>query len=646
MPITSGDLRAMGFASAQVDAALARASGDGDIALEALLNSHGKRSRDAEEADVAPRANRPRRDPAPAAAATADPAVRSSPGNRNQFRHRSNVWRRVPAPSAAPAAATPAAAARAAAPAAAAPAAAPSAAAAPTRQSWHVWLASNASADAAVFNSTIPAALRCAEALANHKRVAVLAASAAPPGQDPASSSLPEPGPLHEAARIHMSVSKTLSETQLQRQASGLQTNTRKAEDAHSAQLVVSRHRAALELLLDPTVIGAGLTVERITSVHAVLVNGDQHAGELRTTSNARCGSTSFLPPKDVPAAMIAYVAAVNTLCERDDVDEIGAAAAAHSGLIAIHPFHDGNGRMARLLMNFVLVRRGLPFTVVASSTEEQRVEYIKAVRECASRPGAPSNVLALANLLAGVCHRVWAELERLVQRAQRQHAEAAADANVRAARERSRTEGCMICLEEGCNIAALCCGAPCHLNCFAQWLAEAGEPTCCQCREPLPRPPLRPAPPQPAAANAAVAVEEDASSTTTSTTSSSSASGSDSSTTTTTTTTTTAGGNASPASDHSPAPNYSPASPASSPPASHGDDTTTTTSASSDDSTTTTSADASPSRTPSPRSRFDSRGRQVCPHCSSQPARNCANFSCGRCCGSHGYYRCERHHV
>ena len=73
---------------------------------------------------------------------------------------------------------------------------------------------------------------------------------------------------------------------------------------------------------------------------------------------------------------------------------------------------------MARLLMNFVLVRRGLPFTVVASSTEEQRVEYIKAVRECASRPGAPSNVLALANLLAGVCHRVWAALERLVPRA------------------------------------------------------------------------------------------------------------------------------------------------------------------------------------------------------------------------------------
>ena len=61
-----------------------------------------------------------------------------------------------------------------------------------------------------------------------------------------------------------------------------------------------------------------------------------------------------------------------------------------------------------------------------------------------------------------------------------------------------------MICLEQGCNMITVCCGAACHMNCMAKWLSEAATPICCNCREELPRPPPRPAPPAvPAAAPA-----------------------------------------------------------------------------------------------------------------------------------------------
>ncbi len=42
-----------------------------------------------------------------------------------------------------------------------------------------------------------------------------------------------------------------------------------------------------------------------------------------------------------------------------------------------IHPYPDGNGRMARLLMNVLLASGGYPWTVVRV---EDRAEYLKAL--------------------------------------------------------------------------------------------------------------------------------------------------------------------------------------------------------------------------------------------------------------------------
>jgi Fic family protein len=44
-------------------------------------------------------------------------------------------------------------------------------------------------------------------------------------------------------------------------------------------------------------------------------------------------------------------------------------AALAHHRLVAIHPFIDGNGRTARLVMNLLLIREGYPPTIILRST-------------------------------------------------------------------------------------------------------------------------------------------------------------------------------------------------------------------------------------------------------------------------------------
>jgi Fic family protein len=94
-------------------------------------------------------------------------------------------------------------------------------------------------------------------------------------------------------------------------------------------------------------------------------------------------GRHSFPSPAEVPALM------------GDFAQWLGAAPAtpatafdAHRQLVDIHPFNDGNGRTARLLMNLVLIRGGYPPIAVRP---EDRPAYIDALQKAQAGRGAAS---------------------------------------------------------------------------------------------------------------------------------------------------------------------------------------------------------------------------------------------------------------
>jgi Fic family protein len=106
------------------------------------------------------------------------------------------------------------------------------------------------------------------------------------------------------------------------------------------------------------------LTVESLCAWHRTLMTGSptpaQHVGVLRT-EQGWIGGTSPLdahlvtpPPDEVPALVDDVIAYVN----RDDVDPVSQAAIAHAQFEIIHPFADGNGRVGRVLVAWILVRR------------------------------------------------------------------------------------------------------------------------------------------------------------------------------------------------------------------------------------------------------------------------------------------------
>ena len=70
----------------------------------------------------------------------------------------------------------------------------------------------------------------------------------------------------------------------------------------------------------------------------------------------------------------------MRALAARDDVSAVAKAAWAGYNLLALHPFPDGNGRLARALVNAVLARGGVPFVVGLAASEAQRGAYRAAL--------------------------------------------------------------------------------------------------------------------------------------------------------------------------------------------------------------------------------------------------------------------------
>jgi len=92
-------------------------------------------------------------------------------------------------------------------------------------------------------------------------------------------------------------------------------------------------------------------------------------------------GRYAFPTPAEIPALMGDFAGWLIATPNTPD-----AAFTAHRRLVDIHPFNDGNGRTARLLMNLILVRGGYPPVAVRP---EDRLEYIRSLQKEQAGQGA-----------------------------------------------------------------------------------------------------------------------------------------------------------------------------------------------------------------------------------------------------------------
>jgi len=122
-----------------------------------------------------------------------------------------------------------------------------------------------------------------------------------------------------------------------------------------------------------------------ILDIHRLILQkiDNTNAGRMRTVEVRIAGSEVKMPNSlKVPKLMDDFI---NWLSGDNRDHSAKVAADAHFKLVSIHPFVDGNGRTARLLMNLLLMQDGYPPALIR---KEDRRAYINSI-EHAQRGGS-----------------------------------------------------------------------------------------------------------------------------------------------------------------------------------------------------------------------------------------------------------------
>lgn len=105
------------------------------------------------------------------------------------------------------------------------------------------------------------------------------------------------------------------------------------------------------------------------------------HAGQYKTRPNSvvTCYGDRFdyASPEETPAMMTDLVDWYNKAESSEKYSPIELATLFHYRYIRIHPFEDGNGRIARLLVNYILARHNWPMIVVRSRNKQKYLDSL-----------------------------------------------------------------------------------------------------------------------------------------------------------------------------------------------------------------------------------------------------------------------------
>ena len=137
-------------------------------------------------------------------------------------------------------------------------------------------------------------------------------------------------------------------------------------------------HKEAIEFLEELVKDNNELSEMDIKNIHAIVLKGidNENAGRYRT-ENVIISGASHIPPDAiiVPESMEKLIYRYDEWKEK--YHPIIVAALLHAEFVKIHPFIDGNGRTARLLMNFEVMKNGYPPIIIKN---EERHKYYDAL--------------------------------------------------------------------------------------------------------------------------------------------------------------------------------------------------------------------------------------------------------------------------
>ncbi len=170
-------------------------------------------------------------------------------------------------------------------------------------------------------------------------------------------------------------------------------------------------HYEAILYIRELATQGVALDEREVRNIHALVLRGidRDNAGRYRSVPVMISGSRHIPPqPWAVPKLMEEY--GIWLAGEAMNLHPVLRAAEAHERLVTIHPFIDGNGRTARLVMNLILLANGYPIVNIPGDTEHRRAYY-----EALEKANLDGRKMDFIFLIAGYAlHDLRTLLERL----------------------------------------------------------------------------------------------------------------------------------------------------------------------------------------------------------------------------------------
>jgi len=139
-------------------------------------------------------------------------------------------------------------------------------------------------------------------------------------------------------------------------------------------------HAHAIEYIKELAKEKQTLTEKDLLQIHRLILQGinNENAGTYRNVQVLISGA-KHIPPqpylvaKEMESLFLWYDE------NRQKLHPIELSAEMHERLVTIHPFIDGNGRTARLLMNLILLQNGFPIAILKGDADS-RLKYYKAL--------------------------------------------------------------------------------------------------------------------------------------------------------------------------------------------------------------------------------------------------------------------------
>ncbi|HFD38782.1 MAG TPA: Fic family protein [Anaerolineae bacterium] len=150
----------------------------------------------------------------------------------------------------------------------------------------------------------------------------------------------------------------------------------------------VLNHKEAIDYVESLVASRSPVTPFEVRQIHQLVLKriDDEEAGRYRRVSVTITGA-DYRPPEawQVPQLMADWGDWLSGPAR--DLHPVVRAALAHHRLVAIHPFVDGNGRTARLVMNLLLMSDGYPPTIIENAHRRQYYRVLARADAGQERP-------------------------------------------------------------------------------------------------------------------------------------------------------------------------------------------------------------------------------------------------------------------